>query len=113
MAISAYILKIVEKDPFLGLQMRAKSSPIFFPQISNPKDYAGGSKKTFYFQSANKYNKLPVDIKDTNSILTFRNSMRNHFFIIHSMVVPIFNDVLSDCSVFRAQFYYGQFYLFI
>ena len=34
MAISAYILKIVEKDPFLRLQMRAKemfikSSPIF------------------------------------------------------------------------------------
>ena len=24
MAISAYILKIVEKDPFLSLQMRAK-----------------------------------------------------------------------------------------
>ena len=35
MAISVYILKIVEKDPFLRLQMRAKEmfnlSPIFFP----------------------------------------------------------------------------------
>ena len=37
MAISAYILKIVEKDPFLRLQMRAKESfsldliPCFWP----------------------------------------------------------------------------------
>ena len=35
MAISAYILKIVEKDPFLRLQMRAKemfnSHQFFFP----------------------------------------------------------------------------------
>ena len=34
MAISAYILKIVEKDPFLRLQMRAKEMFIhhqFFP----------------------------------------------------------------------------------
>ena len=38
MAISAYILKIVEKDPFLRLQMRAKemfNRHHFFPQISN------------------------------------------------------------------------------
>ena len=38
MAISAYILKIVEKDPFLRLQMRAKemfNSYHFFLQISN------------------------------------------------------------------------------
>ena len=52
MAISAYILKIVEKDPFLRLQMRAKEmfnshqffftneqyvkiKLMFFPQISN------------------------------------------------------------------------------
>ena len=38
MAISAYILKIVKKDPFLRLQMRAKEClivTIFFPQISN------------------------------------------------------------------------------
>ena len=38
MAISAYILKIVEKDPFLSLQMRAKED---FNQSSfirlNPK----------------------------------------------------------------------------
>ena len=38
MAISAHILKIVEKDPFLGLQMRAKemfNRHQFFPQVSN------------------------------------------------------------------------------
>ena len=39
MAISAYILKIVENDPFLRLQMRAKEDfnrhQFFFPQISN------------------------------------------------------------------------------
>ena len=38
MAISAYILKIVEKDPFLRLQMRAKeifNHHQFFLQISN------------------------------------------------------------------------------
>ena len=38
MAISAYILKIVVKDPFLRLQMRAKECLIiinFFLQISN------------------------------------------------------------------------------
>ena len=38
MAISAYILKIVEKDPFLRLQMRAKEMfnlTNFFPQMSN------------------------------------------------------------------------------
>ena len=39
MAISAYILKIVEKDPFLRLQMRAKElcnrHQLFFLQISN------------------------------------------------------------------------------
>ena len=37
MAISAYILKIVKKDPFLRLQMRAKEMSNrhqFFPQIS-------------------------------------------------------------------------------
>ena len=28
MAISAYILKIVEKDPFLRLQIRAKDKPV-------------------------------------------------------------------------------------
>ena len=38
MTISAYILKIVEKDPFLRLRMRAKEDlnrRQFFPQISN------------------------------------------------------------------------------
>ena len=36
--ISAYILKIVEKEPFLKLQMKAKemfNCHQFFPQISN------------------------------------------------------------------------------
>ena len=38
MATSTYTLKIVEKDPFLRLQMRAKemfNRHQFFPQISN------------------------------------------------------------------------------
>ena len=38
MGISAYILKIVKKDPFLRLHMRAKemfNRQQFFPQISN------------------------------------------------------------------------------
>ena len=38
MAISAYNLKMVEKDPFLKLKMRAKEMSNrhqFFPQISN------------------------------------------------------------------------------
>ena len=38
MAISAFILKIVENDPFLRLQMRAKemfNRHQFFPLISN------------------------------------------------------------------------------
>ena len=39
MAISAYILKIAENDPFLRLQMRGKEMfnrhQFFFPQISN------------------------------------------------------------------------------
>ena len=38
LAISAYILKIVEKDPFLRLQVRAKemfNRHQFFLQISN------------------------------------------------------------------------------
>ena len=40
MVISAYILKIVEKDPFLRLQMRAKEDfnrHGLFSQISNPQ----------------------------------------------------------------------------
>ena len=39
MAIYAYVLKIVEKDPFLRLEMSAKEMfnrhQFFFPQISN------------------------------------------------------------------------------
>ena len=39
MAISAYILKIVKKDPYLRLQMRAKemfnSHQFFFPVTNN------------------------------------------------------------------------------
>ena len=39
MAISAYSLKIVEKDPFLRLQVRAKEMfnchQFFFPLVSN------------------------------------------------------------------------------
>ena len=39
MVISTYILKIVKKDPFLRLQMRAKEMfnrhRFLFPQISN------------------------------------------------------------------------------
>ena len=39
MAISAYILKVVKKDPFLRLQMSAKEMfnrhQFFFPHISN------------------------------------------------------------------------------
>ena len=42
MAIFAYILKIVEKDPFLRLQMRAKEMfnchQFFFHKQSIPKD---------------------------------------------------------------------------
>ena len=34
MAISAYILKIVKKDPFLRLQMRAKEMFDYFQNIS-------------------------------------------------------------------------------
>ena len=38
MANTEYILKKVEKDPFLSLQIKAKedfNNPQFFPQISN------------------------------------------------------------------------------
>ena len=42
MAISAYILKIVEKDPFLRLQMRAKEmfnrQQFFFHKLAIRKD---------------------------------------------------------------------------
>ena len=41
MEISAYILKMVENDPFLRLQMRAEKDfnrHQHFPQISNTKD---------------------------------------------------------------------------
>ena len=42
MAISAYILKIVEKDPFLRLQMRAKNMfnrhQFFFYKLAIRKD---------------------------------------------------------------------------
>ena len=40
MAISAYILKIVEKDPFLRLQMRAKK--MFNRHQSSPMTSKGG-----------------------------------------------------------------------
>ena len=42
MAISAYILKIVEKDPFLRLQMRAKemfNRHQFFCQVKSQRNY--------------------------------------------------------------------------
>ena len=39
MAISAYILKIVEKDPFLRLQMRAKECLIITNFFSASKQY--------------------------------------------------------------------------
>ena len=35
MAISAYILKIVEKDPFLRLQMRAKEMTEKIPNVTS------------------------------------------------------------------------------
>ena len=53
MAISAYILKIVEKDPFLRLQVRAKE--MFNQYMFNPPGtkgfgthtkHQGGSKRT-------------------------------------------------------------------
>ena len=44
MAISAYILKIVEKDPFLRLQMRAKERELIFGfQILDLKDHFSAS----------------------------------------------------------------------
>ena len=39
MAVSAYILKIVEKDPFLRLQMRAKEDFIRHQLFSTNKQY--------------------------------------------------------------------------
>ena len=39
MAISAYILKIVEKDPFLSLQMRAKETFNRHQLFSTNKQY--------------------------------------------------------------------------
>ena len=39
MAISAYILKIVEKDPFLRLQMRAKEMFNYHQFFSTNKQY--------------------------------------------------------------------------
>ena len=54
MAISAYILKIVEKNPFLRLQMRAKEMSmlitkelIFGFQILDLKDHFSASLNSF------------------------------------------------------------------
>ena len=56
-----------------------KSPPETWEIDSSPKDQAGGSKKTFFFQCGTNCNKLPVDIRDTNSIIIFVNSIRTHF----------------------------------
>ena len=42
MAISAYILKIVEKDPFLRLQMRAKEMFNLILPLNRPFLRSGG-----------------------------------------------------------------------
>ena len=46
MAISAYILKIVEKDPFLRLQMRAKEMFNRHQFLLDLKDHFSASLKT-------------------------------------------------------------------
>ena len=40
MAISAYILKIVEKDPLLRLQMRAKVIVLFLTTLPTSNDFS-------------------------------------------------------------------------
>ena len=47
--------------------------------IRNPKIRLEAARKSFYFQGACKYNKLPVYIRDTDSIVIFKNSIRTHF----------------------------------
>ena len=63
MAISAYILKTVEKDPFLRLQMRTKEDfnrhQFLCPQISNTLEYFFGKDEIllkFSFKALNYHN---------------------------------------------------------
>ena len=44
-----------------------------------PKIRLEAARKSFYFQGANKYNKLPVDIRDKDSAVIFKNFVRSHF----------------------------------
>ena len=61
MAVSAYILKIVEKDPFLRLQMRAKEDFNRLQLFSTNKQYVkiklmqNGDKSSKYFLVKTKY----------------------------------------------------------
>ena len=64
---------------YLSLNYHEKTTKNNEKLIRVPKIRLEAARKSFYFQSASKYNKLPVDIRDTDSIVIFKNSVRTHF----------------------------------
>ena len=65
---------------YLSLNHQEKGHKKQWETDPSPNDRMEATRKSFYFQGASKYNKLPIDIRDTNSIVIFRNSVRAHLF---------------------------------
>ena len=64
---------------YLSLNYHEKTTRNNGKLIQVPKIRLEATRKSFYFQGARKYNKLPVYIRDTDSIVIFKNSIRTHF----------------------------------
>ena len=64
---------------YLSLNCHEKTTRNNGKLIRVPKIRLEAARKSFYFQGASKYNKLPVYIRDTDYIVIFKNSIRTHF----------------------------------
>ena len=64
---------------YLSLNYHEKTTRNNGKLIRVPKIRLEAARKSFYFQGASKYNKLPVYIRDTDYIVIFKNSIRTHF----------------------------------
>ncbi len=51
-------------------------------QIDVPKPRVGYGKKTFSYAGAVLWNKLPIHLRDLNSLALFKSSLKTHFFNI-------------------------------
>ena len=64
---------------YLSLNYHEKTTRNNGKLVRVPKIRLQATRKSFYYQGARKYNKLPVYIRDTDSVVSFKNSIRTHF----------------------------------